>query len=407
MRKLDDIIPPSRRREFEATGEMRPASSDLRMPTRGQTPSGFPYRTAIVAVLVTAGALGALFYFGGAKVVATPASAQVSVATSLTAELGQGDLPFEVIRVEKVASQSVTGSGTKTVSTPATGKVTVYNTQAKAQPLVANTRFATKDGLVFRIHTAITVPKGTEASPGSVTATLYADKPGDTYNVGPTSFTLPGLAGSPQFTQVYAVSSAPMTGGASGAVPVVATDVEAAARASLTAALAPDLMKALQEAVPEGYVLIPGAGTTTSIAESSAPSGTTGMVDIKQLGIASAVVFPERSLAEAVAKQGLGAVYTGEPVTFASLEGLRLDSAITPSSELKTYTFTLSGATTLVYVIDPSRIASAIAGKSRTSAEVVLTNFPEIKKARLILRPFWRQTFPQDPASITIETETP
>ncbi len=377
------------------------------MPPQRGAGGGFPYRTAIVALLVTAGAVGALFYFGGAKVEITPASAQASIASSLSATLGQGDLPFEVIQVEKVASQSVTGSGTKTVNESASGKVTIYNTQSKAQPLIANTRFATKDGLVFRIRTALTVPKGTEASPGSVTATLYADKPGDAYNIGPASFTLPGLAGTPQFSQVYAVSSVPMTGGASGVVPVVASDVEAAARASLTAALAPDLMQALAEAVPEGYVLIPGAATSTFLAESSAPSATTGTVDIKQLGIATAAVFPEHSLAEIVAEQGLGAVYTGESVRFASLEGLRLSSEVTPSSELKTYPFTLSGSALLVYEIDPSRIASAIAGKSRASAEVVLTNFPEIKKARLILRPFWRQSFPEDPASITVETETP
>lgn len=409
MRKLDDIIPPSRRKEFEMPGapQRPPAPTEPTRPSE-TTRSTFPYRTALVALLIVGGVGAALFYFSSAKVEVTPASSSLTVAGSFTALAGVGDLPFEVVTAEKVAVQSVPGSGTKTVNQPASGTITIYNTQSKSQTLVANTRFAAKgSGLVFRIRTGVTVPKGTESAPGSVRATVYADQPGDIYNIGPTSFTLPGLSGSPQFSQVTAISSGPMSGGASGTIPVVAAAAETTARTSLVTALTPDLHAALKAAVPPGYVLLAGAATTTFTSESSAPSAATGMVDIKEKGTISAVVFPAEALAGAIAKQSLGGNYTGAPMTFVTNDQLKLTSATTPSPDIKTYLFSLSGATTLAYTIDSGRIAAAIAGKTREEAKVIITNYPEIKKAILILRPFWRQHLPEDPASISVVVGKP
>jgi hypothetical protein len=131
------------------------------------------------------------------------------------------------------------------------------------------------------------------------------------------------------------------------------------------------------------------------------------MVDVKEQGTISAVVFPEAALAEAIATQTAGQNYNGEPLSFLSVNQLTLSSAVAPSASLESYTFTLSGNATLVYTIDSSRIAAAIAGKAPTSAEVALTALPEVKKAVLVLHPIWRQTFPQDPSQITVVVGNP
>lgn len=407
MRKLDDIIPPSRRKEFELRSSVSKqppfdATAEVPKPERG-----FPYQTVGGALLIIVAVTLALVYFDSAKVEVTPASAAVSVKGDFTALSGSGELPFEVVRVEKVAAQTVEGGGTKTVSETASGTITIYNTQGKTQPLVANTRFATKSGLIFRIRTAVQVPRGSEGNPGSVQATVYADRPGETYNIGPTTFTLPGLAGTPQFSQVTAVSSAPMQGGASGTIPVPHPDKEAAARDALQGALAPELEEALMETVPQGYVLLPGAMKINYSKEPSVPSQTTGMVEIREKGVATAAVFPMEALASAVANAALSGRYAGEAVHLANTEGLRLDSESVPYTELATYPFSISGNATIVYSVDPARITAVIAGKTRAAAEVSLTNFPEIWKARLILRPFWRQSFPEDPSAIDVEVERP
>lgn len=400
MRTLNDITPPSRRKEVEPL-------STMGSPGR-ERPPRFPYATLVAIVLVIAASIGALFYFSNAKVDVLPNTVSAAVQSSFTATESVGDLPYEIIVAQKIASQSVKGSGTKTVSSSASGTITIYNTQSKAQTLIANTRFATTAGLIFRIRSAVTIPAGSQAKPGSISVKVYADKAGDAYNVGPTSFTVPGFAGTPQASLVYARSGSAMTGGASGTIPVVDSAIEAQTRSALAAALAPDLATSLEAQIPEGYTLLAGAATTTYEALTSAPSGTTGMVDVKEQGTITAIVFPNAALAKSVAASVSGLGYQGEPVTLSPASRLVLTSANgLPEPQAASFAFTLSGTASLVYTVDPTRIAAAVSGKTRSAAEVALTNYPEVKRAVIILRPFWRQTFPQDPSTISISVANP
>jgi hypothetical protein len=381
------------------------------MPPRTPRASGpshsFPFKTLFAVLIVIALSLGALYYFSSAKVEVTPNTVSAAVQSSFTATAGSGDFPYQLISVQKVATQSVKSTGTKSVSTSASGQITIYNTQSKSQKLIATTRFATTAGLIFRIHDAVTIPGGTASKPGTVKATVYADKPGDAYNVGATSFTIPGFAGTPLASEVYARSTSAMTGGASGTVPVVDPSDEAQAEKALSAALAPDLMKSLSSQVPSGYILLPGAATTTYAEVASATSSTSGQVDIKEQGTMTAVVFPNTALAKAVATSVAGLGYQGEPVSLLPTSNLSLSTVGLPGADVTSFAFTLAGTASLEYVVDPTRIAAAVAGKTRSAAEVALTNYPEVKRAIIILRPFWRQTFPEDPATITVTEANP
>lgn len=403
MRTFDDIVPPSRRKETDSITRdpINPVSNPVspRMPVQR---SSFPYATLVAALLVIGASVGALYYFSSAKVTVTPNTVSAAVQGSFTANQSTGDLPYEIITANKTATQSIKGSGTKAANSYASGPITIYNTQSKAQKLIANTRFATTDGVVFRIHSTVTVPGGSTAKPGSVVATVYADQTGASFNVPATSFTVPGFAGTPQANQVYARSSSAMTGGASGNVPVVDAALETQTRSALVAALGPDLTASLKSQIPAGYTLLPGAATTTYQALASTPSSTTGMVDVREEGVITAVVFPNAALAKAVALSVSGLAYQGEPISLAPTSSLTLSATDLPSPDAQTFSFTLSGTASLVYTIDPTRIAATVAGKTRSAAQVALTNYPEIKSAILILRPIWRQTFPQDPSSVTV-----
>jgi hypothetical protein len=379
-------------------------SSDA--PERGPQQK-LPYKTIIVVVLIVGASFAALSYFSTTKVEVTPNTVSAAIQNSFTATQGTGDLPFEIVTAQKIATQSVKSAGTKTVSSSASGTITIYNTQSKAQKLIANTRFSTSAGLIFRIHSAVTVPAGTAARPGSVKATVYADKAGDTYNIAPASLTIPGFAGTPLATEVYAKSSEAMAGGASGTVPVVDSASEAQAQMALIKALAPELTATLQSQVPSGYLLLDGSATTTFQELTPTPSTTAGMVDVKEQGTITAVVFPNGALAKQVATSVAGLGYQNEPVTLLPASVLELSAATMPTADSTTFAFTLAGTASLSYSVDPTRLAAAVAGKTRQEAQTALTNYPEVKSAVILLRPFWRQTFPQDPASITILVATP
>ncbi|MFZ1075177.1 MAG: hypothetical protein WAN50_02280 [Minisyncoccia bacterium] len=420
MPTLNDIIPPSRRREVGPSG---PADSQSGPPQRlsrsPQRRNRFPWGTLIAVVIIVAASAGVLMYFSTARVEVTPNTINAAVQNSFTASnapvsastTGQtaNALPYQIITAQKVASQDVKGTGTKTVNSLASGTITIYNTQAKVQRLVATTRFATASGLIFRIHTGVTVPAGSNAKPGSVSATVYADQNGSTYNVGPSAFTLPGLAGTPQAAAVYARSTAAFSGGQAGTVPVTDPNTEAQTTGTLITALAPDLDSSLKSQIPSGYTLLPGAATTTFQELAPQTSSSTGMVTIREQGTITAVVFPNAALAKTIALSISGlTTYQGEPLTFTPSNNLTLTPIdIIPTVDTAPFNFSLSGTATLLYTVDPTRIAAAVSGKSISEAEVALTNYPEVKRAIITLRPFWRRSFPEDPSQITITVDNP
>ena len=398
MRTLNDIVPPSRRKES--------GSADKEPLNLTKRPFTFPYMTLVAIAVVIIISTAALFIFSGAKIEVTPNTISAAVQGSFTANQSTGTLPYEIITAQKIASQSVKSSGSKVVNTSASGTLTIYNTQAKSQTLIANTRFVTSAGLIFRIRTAVTVPSGSTAKPGSITAKVYADKTGDAYNIGPSSFTIPGFAGTPQADKVYARSSSSMTGGASGNIPVIDATAEEQARNALIKALGPDLATSIEAKIPAGYVLLEGSSRATYEELTPVASGTTGQVDVKEQGTITAIVFPNKAIAQTIAASVGSLGYQGEPLTLSSTKGLTLMGDL-PAPDASSFTFTLSGTASLIYTVDPTRIAAAVSGKTRSEAEIALTNYPEVKRAIIILRPFWRQAFPQDPASITVTVATP
>lgn len=98
------------------------------------------------------------------------------------------------------------GQGAK-VEDYALGKVTIYNEMGFSQSLIINTRLLTTDNKLFRIQSPITVPAG-----GSIEVEARSDQKGETGNIAPTAFTIPGLSPARQ-KQVYGKSSEPFKGG--------------------------------------------------------------------------------------------------------------------------------------------------------------------------------------------------
>ena len=428
-RDLNDIIPPSRRKSM---GDMAPMPSTPSVPPRmddmaytrpapvvedlhheetyepfesgpvipKNTPirisRQFPVGTALLALGIIA-ACGLVFYsFSGAKVVVSPAMSPATVATDLIAYADKGDLTFRVVSADKTATADIKASGVSNVSEAAHGSISIHNAQSTKQQLIKNTRFQTADGMTFRIHDSISVPAG-----GDTAVDVFADEPGDKYNVAPTTFTIPGLKGSPAFTQVTAKSDAPMTGGFVGQRATAPQDVKDKTYASMQAQLTTDLQKDIVAKIPEGYVLIQGATYPTYTPGPDIAKGA-DTVTLSEKGSIQAVVFPEGALARAIAFKSIG-TYDGSDVTFASVDGLTLKPAeASLAPDAAEYTFNVAGNTTVVWHIDTAKIAGAVAGKTRESAEIALKSFLEVEKATLVLRPFWSHSFPADPKKIQV-----
>ena len=131
-------------------------------------------------------------------------------------------LVYTVMTVVREATRSVEATGEEAVSRVASGKIIIYNKYSTAgQRLIKNTRFESPDGLIFRIKDPITVPGAKKVNgelvPGSVEAVVYADQPGDRYNISLSDFTIPSL-GDPH--TAFTLDQRGVTGGFVGTVRV-------------------------------------------------------------------------------------------------------------------------------------------------------------------------------------------
>jgi len=401
---LNDIIPPSRRRDMPEATEHASHSSHstntFSIPRRRM-----PWGTILVALIVVGLSAGILFLFSRAEVTISKKSNTVAVDTTLLATRSAGDLSFEVVSVEHIGSETVPAEGSETVQVPAQGTVTIYNEQTVAQTLIKNTRFESPEGYIFRVRESVRIPAATGGTPGSVTATVYADEAGPAYNIGASKFTLPGLKGGATYTLVYARSTSDMTGGFSGTRPTVSKATADGAREVARAALATQLNEALLAEVPKGYLMLSGG---TRISYESLPDGvsTGGSVEVREKGVARAVIFKEDEFARAIATKTV-AQYQGESLSFASVKDLSMTFGADEKPWDPTYTdlsFSVAGQATLVWNVMPEKIAHAVAGKTRDAAQVILTGdgFPEVGGARIVLRPFWRSTYPLDTTKIKV-----
>ncbi|HYF29260.1 MAG TPA: hypothetical protein VEA36_02755 [Candidatus Paceibacterota bacterium] len=374
-------------------------------PEPSHRPRRFPVGTLVIALLVIAASVGALFFFSGAKVKITPTANPITVSGTFAATKSQGELPFELVTVEKTATASVPAESTENVTQSAQGTIIVQNMQDAPQALIKNTRFETPEGLIFRIRDSITVPAARNGEPGTLSVTVYADEAGERYNVGPTTFTLPGLSGSDTFSKVNARSMEAMKGGFSGPRPTISEATKDAEFAKLQSTLDAELRAAIEGQVREGYVLVPG-GTASQFEEQPDTAGAGNTVDLAMRGVIRGVIFPEEMLARTLAYQSVG-TYSGQPLKFESLSGLMLAPAegLIPTEGEESFSFTLTGTTTLVWKVDPAKVSAAVAGKSREQAEVALQALPEVDGALLVLKPFWVGSFPADPAKITVSVE--
>jgi len=417
---ITDIIPPSRRRQMEGgvpsdytppTPSYNPPPPPRPVDDRPYRPSGgnrkFPWGVALVALVVVVASAAALYAFADAKVTITPKTTQANVTGSFTASLGNGDLPFELVSVSKTVTANVPAESTETVNDPAHGTITIYNGQSSSQTLIKNTRFQTSDGKIFRIQDSVTIPGGSQSSPGSIQATVYADTGGDQYNIGPTTFTVPGPKGSAAFDLVTAKSTSAFTGGFAGTRPSVSSDTDAAQADKNKSALNEALNKAVADQLPAGYVVLPGATFITYGAVHDSAGKKDSTVDVNLDGTAVAVAFPAAALAKTIAYQVDGS-YSGQNVMLADPSTLKLTPATpgAPATDQQTFAFSLSGPASIIYQIDADKIAGAIAGKTRDAAYTILKGFPEVDHAVLTVRPFWSNSFPSDPAKINIATTT-
>lgn len=397
------------------TRPMRP-EQELRTRRRRR---GFPWLpTAIVASVVVIGTAFALsLLFSGATVTVHPRQEQSFIDGTFVAapEAGAGQLGYKLLSVEETATEAVTATGEEEVEERAAGRITIYNEfDEEPQRLIKNTRFEAADGKIFRIQDSVNVPGATPKgdgtfTPGTVEANVFADEPGESYNLAPGRFTIPGFSGTPRYEKFYALSTEAMAGGFKGVKRVVAEEQEAAVRASLTEKLRTTLAeKSVSDGQkPEDQYLYKNAIFYRFDPLPSTPEGD-DKVTIGVRGTAYAVLFNKDEFAKFIASQAV-AGYDNELVTLRNPDDITVttgelpsDASSTPPWEGGTVSVTISGTAHIVWNYDQQTLRNDLAGRETAALETILQGYPGIERATVVHRPFWKNTFPESPEDIEV-----
>jgi len=354
--------------------------------------------------------LSTLFTGASAKIV--PTQATIALDNSFTARKDAVDdgLPFKLVVVSDEVIKDIPTSEKREVERKASGSIIIYNAySSREQRLIRNTRFETPDGKIYRIPESTVVPgtdvQNGEIIPGSIEVKVYADAPGELYNVDLSDFTIPGFKGDPRYDKFYARSKTPMTGGFSGKVNVVPDTEISSVRTEMQEELKNKLLENALSQVPEDFILYSDAAFFTFIGQEGPYETKENILSVVEKGTLNAIIFNKEGLSKYVAEGNLS-TYDGAPILIRDLEDLSFivpnKLSIDPIND-DTFTFLLSGTAHLVWLVDNEALKRDLAGIRKDEFSNVVEEYSSIKRAEATIRPFWSGTFPEDPEDITID----
>lgn len=423
---LQDIKPPEPRRKRPPQGNpvnlnKQPGNTTKEQSDTPQVPvqNGNRKRSralligvVLVVVIIGAGAILSALY-GGAEVTVFPKHRSPNLNAEFTATQNKQDdaLVYEILSLEETGERRVTATGETTVEEQATGEIEIFKTTPGAQRLIRNTRFEAPDGKIFKIEESLVVPGAVtsngETVPGSITASVYSDGTGEDYNLpADTRFTIPGLeSDSALFESMYATNDEAFTGGFAGSRYNIPEDELATAKQGLQAELRNSLLQQINENVPPGFVTFPNAVTFTY---NSLPAVEyeSELVTIKEVATLQIPIFPEEEFAAYIADATIPG-YEDLPVRIASTSVLSFEYTTATTSaanlaNLDEIEFKLSGTPLIVWTYDSGKLKTDLLGANKTALRSVLSGYPAIERAQAVVRPFWKQTFPEDLDEIEI-----
>ena len=415
-RSIRSLVLPRADEHAEVPAARRPDGAEQGGAGRRQRGARYSKRLWAVAILSIAFLYGIFsVFFAGAQIIVEPRiyTGSADGTFSASADGSTAPLSYQLVSIEKEVTRELPATGEEFVERKASGAIVIYNDFGEApQRLIKNTRFETKDGLIFRIAKSLDVPGkkkvGDSFEQGSVETPVFADAAGERYNIPVgTRFTIPGLKGDPRFAGFYAEAKTAVEGGFAGVVKTVSSAAEDEARRALKAELESTLKTEIAGRIPEGALWYDDGAIIRSTSSANRSEGDKVIVS-ERAGI-YAIVFDQIAFSKHIARATVADFDEGEVVienfdelTVAFLEKETFD----PLAEGEVR-FSVRGTPHFRWVFDEARLRIDLAGKSKRAINTVLAGYPAIAKAEVIIRPFWDSTFPKKPESIVLTIKEP
>ncbi|MDP3901143.1 MAG: hypothetical protein Q8Q38_02280 [bacterium] len=406
--KVVDVRAPGARDARPA--ERAPEKAQRKTPRQPMS-FRFPLWAYALGLLLIAGvaSMGVInVFFASAYAVIHPQVRQLSTEVQISTSAGIDKVSLENLSIpsrlfikEVQATRLFLATGSTVGEDRAKGVIRVFNERTSPQTLVANTRFLSENGKLFRSSGRVVVPsastKDGNVVPGTLDVNVEAAEAGPEYNIGASSFSLPGLAGSSLYTLVYGRSFDPMSEGFKGETQVVKDTDILKAKEQLIAQLVDQAKSKIAEDLPPFFLLPENAYVSEIVkAESQAIAGT----PVSEFNYAatvrlSALAYDSGDMEE-IALSLLN-LQVGDEERL-NENKVSAEASLEDASLLRV---SLKGE---VYKnLNTSSIASQLLGKTEREAATSLgSSNPGITEMSISFWPFWVQRVPKDPNRVQV-----
>ena len=375
----------------------------------------------IIAAIIIGAGIGISAFTGGAVVTIHPKVKELNVNAEFTAysEKKPGELSYEIMTLEATGESQVKASGQEMVTKQASGEIEISKSTPGTERLIKNTRFQTADGLTFRVQESVVVPGALKDSagksvPGVIRAQVFADEPGDKFNIlAGTALFVPGFKEggfTELFNAISAKNTAAFTDGFSGPKFIINPEELATARQKLQMNLRDQLLLKIAAEKPADFTTFDSAIALTYTALPPVQSGD-DLVTIREQGILQVPLFKKEDFAVFIAKETIVG-YEGDPVRIDNLTNLAFayTNATTSQSTIaneSSLAFKITGVPKIVWTFDSERMKAELLGMQKTALNGILSKYPGIERGEVVVRPFWKRSFPNSLSEITIEEQLP
>ena len=413
IKKLQDVTPPKRSIHDIPVPNGKSRKTTTSSNGRTKKKKSVSFIKKIIFFLIIIGILVLAFiFFTSSSVTVNIVPRQVDTRTDASfiavSDNETGGVPFDIVMLDKTSVSPVAVTGEEEVAEKARGEIIVFNDfDANSQRLIKNTRFETPEGLVFRIQNSVVVPGQKKDStgkliPGSIEVTVYADQPGEEYNVGLKDFTIPGFKGSKRFDKFYARSKTAMVGGFEGIKKVASEEDVENMQTQLSFELKKELVDQIKTQIPEGFILYEEA--IFSEANFLGTKDLAEGVGVEEKVSVYAVIFNKSNLSKYVAENSIEN-YDGADLIISNLEELDFEiknkDDVVPWVEER-FVFSLKGECNFEWLYDEESLKNDLVGKLKDNINQILSQYPSIDSAEVVIKPFWKNSFPRSTGKIEV-----
>ncbi|MBP7007129.1 MAG: hypothetical protein KBC44_00390 [Candidatus Pacebacteria bacterium] len=371
------------------------------------------YRLWVVALFAVVMLLFALsFLFAKATININPKTKPIELSDTFSAikESNSEGLTFDLIAISGEESRLITGTERKDGSERAKGTVVIYNSfSTSPQALAIDTRLEGSNGKIYKTETKLTVPGMKNGVPGSVEVKVYAADPGEEYNASPLDFKIFGFKGTPKYEKFYARSKGNMTGGFTGSSFTIPEEEKSKHLLELKNTLQDKLIAKAREQIPSGFILFKDAVSLSIDSESTDFVSKDSNIVISMKGTLYGFLLDEAKLTDSIAKGEIGN-YDGGPAHITNITDLNFsipNKNTISFKDAKSLVFRIEGKSNIVWDVDKEKLLSQIIGKKKKDFYQVLAEYPNIDGAELVIKPVWKNSFPEEENKITITVNEP